>query len=84
MFDSPTGPRYHDVSPKSKDITLSKHDLLELVYAYGELHGIDRAGVNAIVEETIIVGAASDCFAKLEKKKPQQKRGIVAGYNYTW
>ncbi len=85
MFDSPLGPRYADVSPDSEDTAIPKSDLLELVYAYGELRGIDHAEVNRIVEETIIKEPAygePSCLARQEKKKPQ--REIRAGYNYTW
>lgn len=85
MFDSTAGPRYHDVSPKLVDVTLPRRDLLELVYAYAELHGIDRAEVNRIAEETIIKQPASgdSCLARLEKKR-KPHREIRGGYNYTW
>lgn len=88
LFDAPSGPRYHDVSLNPENTIISKHNLIDLVYAYGELHGIERDDVNRIVGETIIKEPANgepSCLARLLKKnKPQCEREIRAGYNYTW
>ncbi len=78
LFDSLAGPRYHDVSLKPDDIAIPKSDLLELVYAYGELHGIDYNEVNKIVEETIIKEPVygESCLAGLDKKIRQKRHEI--------
>lgn len=78
LFDSPAGPRYHDVSLNPESTIISKHDLVDLAYAYGELHGVERDDVNRVVEETIIKEPAhgESCLVRLDKKIRQKRYEI--------